>query len=92
MRVIYDDGTVRDFGDEPVFILRGKDAFTLGTLVQYTVMCRREHLNKQEKEVNKAVREIREWQSANKDKVKLPDHEHQPVGQRTALQKEGAGG
>lgn len=85
MKLVYDDGSVKDLGDEPVFILRAEDALTPGVLAFYRLQCRRERLRTQDREVGKAFNEIREWQKNNKDKVKLPDHKHQPVGVRSAL-------
>lgn len=84
MKIIYDDGTEKDFGDEPVFILRGQDEMTPGTVAFYNMLCRQAGLAAQSREVNKAFNEIRAWQKANRDKVKLPKHKHQPVGQRSA--------
>lgn len=88
MKIIYDDGTERDFGDEPLFILRATDEMTPGTIAYYNMLCRSAGLTKYSRQVNKAFNEMRDWQSKNKDKVKKPHHEHQTAGQRTALSRE----
>lgn len=69
-----------EFDDpEPVFTFRGKDALALDAIWFYERACRRVGLSDQADEVGIAIAEIEAWQARNPDKVKLPDHEHQPA-------------
>lgn len=81
MKIIFDDGTEKDFGDEPVFPLRAQDELAPGIVVEYMLACHRAGLTKQAKQVDLAHREMRRWQLNNKGKVHLPDHQHRPVGE-----------
>lgn len=70
---------LKDYGDEPVFVLRGKDSLTPWTIASYMHSCRQKGLHDQAEEVDKALHEVMRWQRHNPDKVKLPDHPHVPV-------------
>lgn len=60
--------------DEPVFILRGQDRATPQTIMEYannavTVGADAEHAER----AREASSELRRWQEANPDRVKIPD-------------------
>lgn len=66
--------------DVPVFVVKGTDQFALGTIQTYSGICNSYGLYAQAHEVQEALKEMRAWQEAHPDRVKLPDHKHVPVG------------
>jgi hypothetical protein len=63
----------------PRFTFLAKDFFITDALDAYFDSLRRAGLVEQAEEVRKAIQEIVDWQAANEDKVKNPDHIHVPV-------------
>jgi hypothetical protein len=63
----------------PVFVIKGKDRLAIDAIVAYGELCLTAGLYDQAYQVGEAVKEIRDWQDRNPDKVKTPDHEHVPV-------------
>lgn len=68
--------------DMPTFTIKGKDILALPVIKNYMQMCIVLRLHDQANEVRDAIREIHEWQDANRDLVKVPDHKHVPVSMR----------
>jgi hypothetical protein len=64
---------------EPVFVFRAQDALVMSGITAYYSKCLIAGLKEHAAEVNKAMQEIREWQRRHPDRVKLPDHKHQPA-------------
>lgn len=67
---------------EPIFVLRGQDAYTLTTIRAYIQVCVNAGNESQARAAEDALREIENWQSANHTKVKAPDSPptEEPVG------------
>lgn len=65
----------------PVFVLKGKDALAPGVVDYYRRECHRHGLIDQAKQVGLAFEEMAAWQRDNPERVKLPAHNHVPVGQ-----------
>lgn len=63
----------------PVFVIKAKDALAVPTLRAYERECLDHGLVEQAHEVWRATEEISQWQRANIDATKLPDHGHRPV-------------
>ena len=66
--------------DEPVFLIRGRDILAPEAVQAYMNLCKVLCLDEQAGEVDKAIDEIVEWQEANPNLVKDPDHAHVNVG------------
>jgi len=88
MKLIYDDGTEKDFGDEPIFVVRAQDKFAPMLVETHIQLCVEERLFEQASQSDYAYREIVQWQHANPERVKLPDHKHRHVGLTSANQNE----
>jgi hypothetical protein len=65
----------------PVFVLKAKDKLATSAIRAYHASCLRAGLTHQAKEVMKAHQEIRDWQRAHPDEMKLPDHDHRSAGE-----------
>jgi hypothetical protein len=65
----------------PVFVIKARDALAIPTLCAYQRECVDHGLVEQADEVAKAITEVRNWQRANIDLTKLPDHLHRTAGQ-----------
>jgi hypothetical protein len=65
----------------PVFVLKAKDALAVWPIEDYRRECVRHGLIDQAEQVQLAIDEIKAWQAAHWDLVKLPDHKHVPVGE-----------
>lgn len=63
----------------PVFTLKAKDQFTVPTVEYYNRLCRAHGLYDQVIENDKALAELRAWETRNSDRMKLPDHKHVPT-------------
>jgi hypothetical protein len=63
----------------PEFTIKARDALAYPIVKGYADLCSQFGLWRQEQEARKAAEEIREWQHANIDATKLPDHDHVPV-------------
>lgn len=63
------------FGDnEPIFIIRGRDALAISVIQQYKIMCElggspQEHIDS----IEKVVDFFESWQELNEDLTKVPD-------------------
>lgn len=64
----------------PVFVIKGKDLLAPDAIAAYQNACVARGLNEQAQQVWLALREVAGWQSRNPELVKLPDHQHVPVG------------
>lgn len=63
----------------PVFIIKGKDQLAPAAVDAYHDLCVEYGINDQARQVFAAGQEIRAWQEAHPDQVKLPDHQHVPA-------------
>lgn len=63
----------------PTFTIKATDALAFPVIRTYADICRQFGLHHQAKEVEKALEEFRQWQIANVDQTKLPDHDHVPA-------------
>lgn len=72
----------RDETGMPVFIIKAQDALAPEAIKAYRELCVKYGLTAQAAEVDKAIAEIVQWQQAPGNLVKLPDHVHQPAGDR----------
>lgn len=63
----------------PEFTIKARDALAYPIVMAYADLCRQFGLFHQSDEASKAADEIREWQFANVDATKLPDHDHVSV-------------
>jgi hypothetical protein len=68
-------------GGMPVFVIKGQDALAIQAIAEYRNLCVQFGLSEQAVQVQLAIDEVEAWQAANPGRVKLPDHEHVPVGQ-----------
>lgn len=64
--------------DEPLFLMRGKDKCAPGAIaggpICYEDACQSEGASEEHLDsVRQAANEMREWQAANRDRVKIPD-------------------
>lgn len=59
--------------DEPIFILRAQDKFSTETVAAYADIVFDEVSTDFNDGMDENEKQFREWQSANKDKVKIPD-------------------
>lgn len=64
----------------PVFPIKAKDALAIEAVQAYRELCVKYGLYGQAQQVQLAINEITDWQGANEDRMKLPDHKHVPVG------------
>lgn len=60
----------------PVFTIKAQDVLSQPVVTAYLKLCEQLGLFEQAREVTAALNEIRRWQDANRDKVKIPDHKH----------------
>lgn len=67
-------------GDEPRFVIRGKDKFAPATVLFHRGKCVEHGLAEQAAQERLAVDEIVAWQVRNPDLVQYPDHTHVPAG------------
>lgn len=65
--------------EPPVFAILSTDALAYPVLEYYARLCVEMGLNSQANEVRKAAGEFKEWQFANVEQTKLPDHKHKPM-------------
>ena len=65
--------------DMPVFVIKAKDPLAVEAVEAYWGLCVGHGLTEQADQVQLAIDEIRAWQAANEDNVKLPDHIHVPA-------------
>jgi hypothetical protein len=63
----------------PVFTIEGHDRLAIRAINYYADLCSELGLADQAREVLEAAREMRAWQQRNPDRMKHPDHQHQPV-------------
>jgi hypothetical protein len=63
----------------PVFTIKAKDALAVDAVFAYRSLCEKRGLVAQVHEVDKAIQEIRQWRTRNKDLVQMPDHVHVPA-------------
>jgi hypothetical protein len=68
------EALVEQFGEEPVFLLRAKDALSLATLHQYAEMASRAGCDPSFLEgVRQATNSFEDWQIKNSSLVRRPD-------------------
>lgn len=83
LNAAYDEGTLRGVPLQedpmPVFTIKAQDLLADDTIRAYFDLCVAAGLRSQADEVLAARTEIREWQTRNRDRMKLPDHHHRPV-------------
>jgi hypothetical protein len=72
----------------PVFTIKAKDNFSLGTIAWYRNLCMEHGLVRQAGEVDKAYNEIRDWRERHPDQMKMPDHTHVPARSDSTLMAE----
>lgn len=68
-----------DYDPQPVFTIKAQDLLADDTLRAYYDLCVAADLPGQAAEVLAARTEFRAWQVRNRDRMKLPDHQHRPV-------------
>lgn len=63
----------------PVFTIKAQDALAPEAVSAYHDLCVKYGLHGQAYQVRLALAEIADWQAANVDLIKLPDHDHVPA-------------
>lgn len=66
---------------EPVFVFRAQDKGAMSAIATYYSWCLINGLTEHGAEVQKAMHEMRDWQTRNPDRMKYPDHKHKPVSE-----------
>lgn len=74
-----DTPTTPDPDPMPVFVLKAQDRLALNAIIDYYHHCIYDGLNDQAGEVAKAYNEFEAWRERNPERMKWPDHPHQPA-------------
>ncbi len=82
LRHLLDLRLPRSFGGRPPALARAADVYAQGARFTraYLDACTAHGLYNQVTEVQRAITDFIVWREENRDKVKLPDHEHVPFG------------
>lgn len=68
----------------PVFVIKAKDKLAPDAIGGYVALCEAVGLVDQTRQARHALSEVKSWQDRNAGHVKMPYHQHVPVGLQTA--------
>lgn len=66
--------------DMPVFVLKAQDMLAMTAIDEYHNACLKAELHDHAEQVEMALVEFQDWQAANPERMKMPDHKHVPHG------------